>query len=90
MDRNSDILPDTLKSCYRPTAGLPPNQAVPSKMAQGAGSADAQSEVDVLIVGAGPAGLMMANWMSRCGIRTRIVDKRGTKVCNISSSSVAS
>ena len=36
--------------------------------------------VDVLIIGAGPAGLMMAMWMSRCGIRTRIVDKRGTKV----------
>ena len=70
--------------------------------------------VDVLIVGAGPAGLskqegpsnlycffrfpgtktpqlsdavpaltgavVMANWMSRCGVRTRIVDKRGTKV----------
>lgn len=40
----------------------------------------ADSEVDVLIVGAGPAGLMMANWMSRCGVKTRIVDKRGTKV----------
>ena len=38
------------------------------------------SNVDVLIVGAGPAGLMLANWMSRCGIKTRIVDKRGTKV----------
>ena len=38
------------------------------------------SHVDVLIVGAGPAGLMMANWMSRCGVKTRIVDKRGTKV----------
>lgn len=37
--------------------------------------------VDVLIVGAGPAGLMMATWMARCGIKTRIVDKRGTKVC---------
>ena len=36
--------------------------------------------VDVLIVGAGPAGLMMANWMSRWGVKTRIVDKRGTKV----------
>ncbi|GFF30036.1 phenol 2-monooxygenase [Aspergillus udagawae] len=36
--------------------------------------------VDVLIVGAGPAGLMLANWMSRTGVRTRIVDKRGTKV----------
>jgi phenol 2-monooxygenase (NADPH) len=40
------------------------------------------SEVDVLIIGAGPAGLMAATWMSRCGIKTRIVDKRGTKVFN--------
>lgn len=36
--------------------------------------------VDVLIVGAGPAGLMLANWMSRTGVKTRIVDKRSTKV----------
>lgn len=43
---------------------------------------DAGSYVDVLIVGAGPAGLMMANWMSRCGIKTRVVDKRGTKIFN--------
>jgi phenol 2-monooxygenase (NADPH) len=40
------------------------------------------SEVDCLIIGAGPAGLMAATWMSRCGIKTRIVDKRGTKVFN--------
>lgn len=40
----------------------------------------AESHVDVLIVGAGPAGLMMAEWMAKCGINTRIVDKRGTKV----------
>ena len=40
------------------------------------------SQVDVLIIGAGPAGLMMANWMSRCGVKTRIVDKRGTKIFN--------
>lgn len=40
------------------------------------------SHVDVLIIGAGPAGLMMANWMSRCGVKTRIVDKRGTKIFN--------
>jgi phenol 2-monooxygenase len=39
-----------------------------------------EDHVDVLIVGAGPAGLMLANWMSRLGIRTRIVDKRSTKV----------
>lgn len=42
----------------------------------------AESHVDVLIVGAGPAGLMMAEWMAKCGINTRIVDKRGTKIFN--------
>jgi phenol 2-monooxygenase len=44
------------------------------------GSVKPKEDVDVLIVGAGPAGLMMATWMSQCGINTRIVDKRGTKV----------
>ncbi|KAK8207396.1 FAD binding domain-containing protein [Phyllosticta capitalensis] len=39
-----------------------------------------ESKCDVLIVGAGPAGLMTAAWMARCGIKTRIVDKRGTKI----------
>jgi phenol 2-monooxygenase len=39
-----------------------------------------ESSVDVLIVGSGPAGLMTANWMSRLGVKTRIIDKRGTKV----------
>ena len=38
------------------------------------------SQVDVLIVGAGPAGLMMALWMARLGINARIVDKRTGKV----------
>jgi len=38
------------------------------------------SKVDVLIVGAGPAGLMLANWLSRYDVKTRIIDKRGTKV----------
>lgn len=43
--------------------------------------ADAKTDyVDVLIVGAGPAGLMMATWLAKCGIKTRVVDKRGTKV----------
>ncbi|MCJ1358089.1 MAG: hypothetical protein MMC33_008087 [Icmadophila ericetorum] len=37
---------------------------------------------DLLIVGAGPAGLMLATWAARCGIETRIIDKRGTKVFN--------
>lgn len=31
-------------------------------------------------MGAGPAGLMTAAWMARCGINARIVDKRGTKI----------
>lgn len=39
-----------------------------------------QSNVDVLIVGAGPAGLMLALWLSRLGIITRIIDKRTDKV----------
>jgi phenol 2-monooxygenase len=39
-----------------------------------------ESNVDVFIVGAGPAGLMMAEWMAKCGVNARIVDKRGTKV----------
>ncbi|KAI1112382.1 FAD binding domain-containing protein [Nemania sp. NC0429] len=38
------------------------------------------SEVDVLIIGAGPAGLMLALWLSRLGVVTRIVDKRTDKV----------
>ncbi|CEJ61354.1 hypothetical protein PMG11_09889 [Penicillium brasilianum] len=39
-----------------------------------------ESKTDVLIIGAGPSGLMAAYWMARCGIQARIVDKRGTKV----------
>ncbi|KAJ5091493.1 hypothetical protein NUU61_006363 [Penicillium alfredii] len=41
-----------------------------------------ESHTDVLIVGAGPSGLMTAYWMARCGVRARIIDKRGTKVMN--------
>ncbi|KAK3938331.1 phenol hydroxylase [Diplogelasinospora grovesii] len=39
-----------------------------------------ESNVDVLIIGAGPAGLMAAAWMAHCGVRARIVDKRNTKI----------
>ncbi|KAI0117440.1 putative phenol 2-monooxygenase [Daldinia grandis] len=39
-----------------------------------------ESNVDVLIIGAGPAGLMAACWMAHCGVTTRIIDKRGTKI----------
>ena len=33
-------------------------------------------QVDVLILGAGPAGLMCANALAQAGISVRIVDKR--------------
>ena len=39
-----------------------------------------ESRCDLLIVGAGPAGLMAATWAARCGIHARILDKRGTKI----------
>ena len=35
-----------------------------------------QSEVDVLIIGAGPAGLMACHALAKSGINVRIVDKR--------------
>ncbi|EPE02360.1 phenol 2-monooxygenase [Ophiostoma piceae UAMH 11346] len=40
----------------------------------------ATSKTDVLIVGAGPAGLMLALWLARLGVDARIVDKRTDKV----------
>ncbi|KAI8996404.1 FAD binding domain-containing protein [Trametes punicea] len=39
-----------------------------------------ESHVDVLIVGAGPAGLMCANALVQAGISVRIVDKRSESV----------
>ena len=38
------------------------------------------SKCDLLVVGAGPAGLMAAIWAARCGIHACIIDKRGTKI----------
>ncbi|CAD0100862.1 unnamed protein product [Aureobasidium mustum] len=38
------------------------------------------SEVDLLITGAGPAGLMAAAWASRCSLKTRIIDEKDTRV----------
>lgn len=35
-----------------------------------------ESHVDVLILGAGPAGVMCANALARSGVNVRIVDKR--------------
>ncbi|KAI0042735.1 hypothetical protein FA95DRAFT_1499663 [Auriscalpium vulgare] len=39
-----------------------------------------ESMVDVLIIGAGPAGVMCANGLARAGVRVRIVDNRPVKV----------
>src|SRR5205823_3948785 len=33
------------------------------------------ADTDVLIAGAGPTGLVLALWLTRCGVRVRIVDK---------------
>ncbi|KAF8470314.1 FAD binding domain-containing protein [Russula ochroleuca] len=38
------------------------------------------SHVDVLVVGAGPAGVMCANALVRAGVNVRIIDKRPLKV----------
>lgn len=40
------------------------------------------SRRDLLIVRAGPTGLMAAAWAARCRIHARIIDKRGTKIFN--------
>src|ERR1700674_5776210 len=33
------------------------------------------TQTDVLIIGAGPTGLVLALWLTRLGVRVRIVDK---------------
>ena len=35
-----------------------------------------ESRVDVLIIGAGPAGLMCANGLAKAGVNVRVVDQR--------------
>ncbi|HEX4050951.1 MAG TPA: FAD-dependent monooxygenase [Steroidobacteraceae bacterium] len=42
--------------------------------------ANIPAEVDVLIVGAGPTGLALALWLTRLGVRVRIVDREITAV----------
>src|SRR5467141_2960660 len=38
-------------------------------------SASATRDTDVLIAGAGPTGLVLALWLTRLGVRVRVVDK---------------
>ena len=38
-------------------------------------NATSSRDTDVLIVGAGPTGLVLALWLTRLGVRVRIVDK---------------
>jgi len=35
-----------------------------------------ESDIDVLVIGAGPAGLMCANALAQASVNVRIVDKR--------------
>lgn len=74
-------LVSTLESTGRAAAinNQPQSHILKTTIMQGKATAD---HVDVLIIGAGPAGLMMATWLAKCGIKTRIVDKRGTKIFN--------
>ena len=37
----------------------------------------AEAETDVLIIGAGPTGLVLALWLTHLGVRVRIIDKAG-------------
>ncbi|KAG8722711.1 hypothetical protein FRC08_012590 [Ceratobasidium sp. 394] len=39
-----------------------------------------ESKVDVLVIGAGPAGLMCAHGLAKAGVNVRIIDKRPSKV----------
>lgn len=39
-----------------------------------------KSEVDLLIIGAGPAGLMAAAWASQLNLKARIVDEKACRV----------
>src|SRR5438445_2600060 len=38
-------------------------------------NASSTRDTDVLIIGAGPTGLVLALWLTRLGVRVRIVDK---------------
>ncbi|WP_422390676.1 FAD-dependent monooxygenase [Arthrobacter sp. N1] len=40
------------------------------------GHEDRGEDVDVLVVGAGPTGLMLANWLVRLGVRVAVIDAK--------------
>ncbi|KAF8511810.1 FAD binding domain-containing protein [Hysterangium stoloniferum] len=42
--------------------------------------AQKESNIDVLIIGAGPAGLMFANGLAKFGVNVRIIDQRPLKI----------
>ena len=46
--------------------------------------APTESKVDVLVIGAGPAGVMCANGLARAGVNVRIIDKRFQRVAQAS------
>src|SRR5262245_61514805 len=60
----------------RPEGRAPPRGAGRGRQGSaGTGYAALMSELQVLIVGAGPTGLVLALWLTRLGVRVRIVDK---------------
>ena len=58
--------PEYVYHCFRTTLQLMMSSSTLSK----------ESHVDVLIIGAGPAGVMCANALVQAGVTVRVVDKR--------------
>jgi len=40
-------------------------------------------QTDVLIIGAGPTGLVLALWLTRLGVKVRIIDKTAEPGTNV-------
>ena len=53
---------------------------IPANGIEGCKSED--SHLDVLIIGAGPTGLMSALWLAEYNLKVRIIDQRGTRALN--------
>ncbi|KAG8995663.1 hypothetical protein FRB94_008888 [Tulasnella sp. JGI-2019a] len=68
--------------CVLRTAPINQNSSnlIPDIMATTTNAPGAESRVDVLIIGAGPAGLMCANSLANAGVNVRIIDKRPNAV----------